>query len=153
MRSEDPNLWITSGDGSDGRMPRTRGFLRDSTTDKRVVPYSRLLSTELSTVSTAVNTVKELTRLRRDPITGRWGEPPRTTDSRRRRDPKVSGASMGSPAVGPPRSSTDDTVLDRRQGSTREVSGQPRCLQRGSVVRRQAAAAAQPAADPRRSAD
>jgi hypothetical protein len=56
-------------------MPGTRGFLRDSTSDSRVVPYSRLLSTELSTESTAVNTVKELTLLEGDPITRRWGEP------------------------------------------------------------------------------
>jgi hypothetical protein len=54
-------------------MPSTRDFLRDSTSDKRVVPYSRLLSTDLSTVSTVVNTVKELTRFRRDPITRRCG--------------------------------------------------------------------------------
>src|SRR6218665_999467 len=86
-------------------MPPIRGFLRDSTSDNCVVPYSPLLSTDLSTVSTVVNTVKELTRIRRDPITRRWGRPHGHFGITSRREVFGCGASMGSPALAGPSAS------------------------------------------------
>lgn len=97
-----PNLWITWGDGETERKLSTRGFLRVSTTDNRVVPYSRLLSTELSTVSTGVNTVKELIQFKGDPITRRWGKSDGPEVCTGRRDTPDCGASMGSPAQAGP---------------------------------------------------
>ena len=96
------NLWITTSTPETLHTLHTRGFLRDSTSDKHVVPYSRLLSTELSTVSTGVNTVKELIQFKGDPITRRWGKSNANPVGPRRRDTPDCGASMGSPALAGP---------------------------------------------------
>src|SRR5690606_41856942 len=57
-------LWKTARKGLFSTPLISRGFLSTSTSHSRVVPYSRLDSTELSTESTVVNTVKELIRRR-----------------------------------------------------------------------------------------
>src|SRR5690606_328697 len=51
-------LWITGSSPITSDAPETRGFLSASTSDTDVVSYSSLISTDLSTDSTAVNTVK-----------------------------------------------------------------------------------------------
>jgi hypothetical protein len=81
-------LWITLRTALRFSSASSRGFLRTSTSHTDVVSYSRLLSTDLSTVSTAVNTVKELTQREGDPIT-LTGVRNRSTGVRNRAEPVV----------------------------------------------------------------